>query len=85
MIFGMKIPSITISPSPMSLSISISPTSLLWNKKSPLLADKKGLAHIRILSYLPRYLYLAGISTSIPLKAGPVAVASPGQSLRHSG
>jgi hypothetical protein len=81
----MRISSITISLSPMSLSISIFPTSLLWNKKSPLLVDKKGLAHIRILSYLPRYLYLAGISTSIPLKAGPVAVASSGQSLRHSG
>jgi hypothetical protein len=55
------------------------------HKKSPLLVNKRGLLEFPIPSYLPRYIHLAGVSTCIPHFAGPVAVASSGQSLRHSG
>jgi hypothetical protein len=54
------------------------------NKKSPLLVNKKGLGISK------SYLIFQGISTLLELApasaAGePVAVASSGQSLRHSG
>jgi hypothetical protein len=54
-----------MSESPISLSESIVLTPFR-QKKSPFLVDKKGLLYLFSSSYLPRYLYLAGISTSIP-------------------
>jgi hypothetical protein len=58
---------------------------LSWgNKKSPFSVRKKGLDIPTTPSYLPRSMVLAGVSTSIPLYTGPVAVVSSGQSLHHS-
>jgi len=51
------------SPLPLSESIALAPFD---HKKSPFRVDKKGLLCFFSSSYLPRYLYLAGISTSIP-------------------
>jgi hypothetical protein len=51
--------------SSMPLSESIALTTL-DHKKNPFRVDKKGLLCFFSSSYLPRYFYLAGISTSIP-------------------
>jgi len=62
MIFFLFLP-MSASPLPLSESIALAPFD---HKKSPFRVDKKGLLCFFSSSYLPRYLYLAGISTSIP-------------------